>query len=105
MEKMKEVKKGSGVDKLDCFVGIFEWYKARPIEKAVLLVRERIESWIVALAYVWRFVELKLVLKMNSRDDVKLKRSGIVKIQRRVCRDIGQTEDLVHEDHTTTIIA
>lgn len=56
----------------------------------------------MALPYKWRSVELKSVLKMNSSDDVKLKRSGIVKIQRRVWRDIGETEDLVHEDDTTT---
>lgn len=56
----------------------------------------------MALPYVWRLVELKLVLKMNSSDDVKLKISGIVKIKRRICRGSGETEDLVHEDHATT---
>lgn len=69
MEKMKDVEKGSGVDELGCFVATFEGYKARPIEKVVSFVRARIEFSILAWPYVSRLVELKLVLKMKSRDD------------------------------------
>lgn len=46
---MKEVEKGSGIDEFGAFVGILKGYKARPMEKLVSFVRERIEDSTMAL--------------------------------------------------------
>lgn len=90
MEKMKEVEKGRGVEELACFVGILEGYKARPMEKVVSSVTPRTEDWTVALPKRRMLEELKLVLKMNSAAEVKLRsRRRIVERRRgRGGRDI-----------------
>jgi hypothetical protein len=82
-EKIKEVEKGMGVEELVGFVGIFEGYKARPMEKVVSSVTLRIEELMVALPKRRRLVELKLELKMNSVVEVELRIASIMVRRRR----------------------
>lgn len=60
------MKKGSGEEDEDeeeeFFVGIFDGYKARPMEKVVSLVREMMEDSRVVLPSNRRFEEVKLRL-------------------------------------------
>ena len=91
MEKMKEVEKGRRVEELVDVVGIFEGYKARPMEKEVSSVTARMEDWMVALPKSWRLVELKLVLKMNSVAEVELRITSVmVSTRGRVGEDISK---------------
>lgn len=91
MEKMKEVEKGRRVEELVDVVGIFEGYKARPMEKEVSSVTARMEDWMVALPKSWRLVELKLVLKMNSVAEVELRITSVmVSTRGRVGEDISE---------------
>lgn len=70
---MKEVEKGYTYEEFGFLVGIFSWYKARPIEKVCWCVSVRIRESMVALPKSKSSEELK-PLKTKSMANVELKK-------------------------------